>query len=202
MHPATKILLWLFLALIMQWLSTRPLLVLSAMTTIALLMLHPPQANNLLRRTRWLFLSLILIYAFATPGSSLLPQWGPYSPTTEGVRSGVMQAWRLVLLLLALALLMASSTRENLLAGLYTLLRPFKIIGANPERAAVRLWLTLHYAEQGAAIKPNEWMQTIQHGLEPPAITVAEINLQVPKFTWLDAFILAIATLLCVAALA
>ena len=172
------------------------------MTTIALLMLHPPQANNLLRRTRWLLLSLILIYAFATPGSSLLPQWGTYSPTTEGVRSGVMQAWRLVLLLLALALLMASSTRENLLAGLYTLLRPFKIIGANPERAAARLWLTLHYAEQGAAIKRKEWMQTIQHGLEPPAITVAEIHLQVPKFTWLDAFILAIATLLCVAALA
>lgn len=186
----------------MQWLSTGPLLILGGMITVALLTLHPPQALNLLRRTRWLLLSLILIYAFATPGASLLPQWGAFSPTEEGLRSGVIQAWRLVLLLLALALLMASSTRENLLAGLYTLLRPFKVLGANPERAAVRLWLTLHYAEQGAAIKRNQWMQTIQRGLEPPAITVREINLQVPKFDWPDAFISAIAILLCVAALA
>ena len=34
MHPATKILLWLILALVMQWLSTTPLLILSGMITI------------------------------------------------------------------------------------------------------------------------------------------------------------------------
>ena len=172
------------------------------MIAIALLLLHPPQAINLLRRTRWLFLSLILIYAFATPGASLLPQWGIFSPTTEGLRSGAMQAWRLVVLLLALALLMASSTRENLLAGLYSLLRPFKVIGASPERIAVRLWLTLHYAEQGTGIKSSDWLRTIQQGMEPPVSTVKEINLQVPKFTWRDAVILAFACGLCVAALA
>jgi hypothetical protein len=33
------------------------------------------------------------------------------------------------------------------MSGIYTLLLPFKSLGANPERFAVRLWLTLYYVE-------------------------------------------------------
>jgi energy-coupling factor transport system permease protein len=103
------------------------------------------------RRMRWLFLSIFIIYAFGTPGE-LIPNFPVnFAPTFEGAQLGLVQVEKLLIALAALSLLLTSSPREKMLLGLYMLLLPFKFFGLNVERFAARLMLTLDYVEELAA---------------------------------------------------
>lgn len=197
MHPATKILLWLGFAIAIQGLDFAQLTLLSVLAILCLAVLGAwYRALPLLRRSRWLLLSLLLIYAFATPGDLLFPAIGIYSPTLQGVRGGTLQVWRLTLLLLALALLLHSCPREKLLSGLYVLMRPFRSVGLNPERLAVRLWLTLHYAQQQSRQKMQAWRDELRSALDPAPSGMAHVTLELSAFSWRDGMILTLATLM------
>lgn len=189
LHPATRILIFLIVAISLQWMHVVELSALTAALGLLLAQSRTREVITLLRRARFLLFSLLSIYAFATPGESLLPSLGTFSPTAEGLQSGALQVWRLTLLLVSLALLMASTPRQQLLAGLYVLLLPGKVIGINAERIAVRLWLTLQYAEAVAGAAP--WRQDFRHALEPAGDAPSVVTLQVARFTWLDAVALA-----------
>lgn len=196
-HPATKILLWLGFALAVQRLDFAMLALLSGLVIFLLARLDGVvEAWVMVRRARWLLLSLSLIYAFATPGDPVFPGWGAFSPSLQGLRDGALQAWRLSLLLVALALLLQSCSRESLLSGLYVLMRPFRVMGLNPERIAVRLWLTLHYAQQQTGQKMQDWRDELRHALEPAPHAPLHVKLEVLAFTWRDGIALALATLL------
>lgn len=196
-HPATKILLWLGFALAVQGLDFAVLTLVSVFAILWLVLLGGlSEALFMLRRARWLLLSLLLIYAFATPGDLLFPLLGAFSPSLQGMRGGALQAWRLALLLVALALLLRSCPRESLLSGLYALLRPFRAIGLNPDRVAVRLWLTLHYAQQQSRQKMQAWRDELRAALDPAPNAALHVTLELPAFTWRDAMMLALATLM------
>jgi len=111
-----------------------------------------------------------------------------------------LQAWRLALLLVALALLLRSCPRESLLSGLYALLRPFRAIGLRPERVAVRLWLTLHYAQQQSRQRMQAWRDELRVALDPAPNVALHVTLELPAFTWRDAMALVLAALLLGAA--
>jgi energy-coupling factor transport system permease protein len=107
--------------------------------------------RHAVRRMRWLFLSILIIYAFGTPGE-LIPNFPVhFAPTFEGLQSGLVQIEKLLIALAALSLLLTSSPREQMMLGLYMLLSPFNLIGLNVERFAARLMLTLDYVEEIAA---------------------------------------------------
>lgn len=197
LHSATKILLWLVFAISIPWLSPLMLLVSSGMLLLLLLRKGAREFARLLRRSRWLLLSLFLIYAITTSGNALLPALGIFSPTREGLHSGSLQAWRLAVILAALSVLLAAASREQLLGGIYVLLRPLKIPGVNAERIAARLWLTLHYAEQLAADRQQGWRQKLHHALEPHTPASSSIALQLEIFSWRD--LAAVATALALA---
>lgn len=197
MHPATKILLWLGFAIAIQGLDFAQLTLVSVLAILCLAVLGAwSEVLPLLRRARWLLLSLLLIYAFATPGDLLSPPLGTYSPTLQGVRGGALQVWRLALLLVALALLLHSCPRERLLSGLYVLLCPFRSIGLDPERLAVRLWLTLHYAQQQSRQKMQAWRDELRSALDPVPSGMVHVTLDLPAFSWRDAMTLTLATLM------
>ena len=100
---------------------------------------------------RWLFLSILVIYAFGTPGE-LIPRFPVnFAPTFEGVQLGLLQIEKLLIALAALSILLASSSKEQLMLGLYMLLRPLKYLGLNIEKFAARLLLTLNYVEELAS---------------------------------------------------
>lgn len=101
----------------------------------------------LLRRLRWLLLSLLVVYLWFTPGQPLLPALAS-QPTQEGVLEGLQRIAALVLLALAASLLMQSMTREALIAALYRLLTPLRRLGVPAERIAVRITLTLEAVSQ------------------------------------------------------
>ena len=116
----------------------------------------------LLRRARWLIVSLLLLFALATPGVYLLPALGSLSPTEEGLRLGVEHALRLMLVLAALALLLESTGVQGLLSGLHGLMRPLACLGIDRGRVAVRLMLVLRYIEQ--APPDRHWRQWLEEG--------------------------------------
>lgn len=195
-HPATKILLWLGLATAVQGLGAMPLTLLSVLVAALLLAGHSAGALLMVRRARWLLLSLLLIYAFATPGDALFPALGTFSPSLQGAQGGMMQAWRLVLLLLALGLLLRSCPQNSLLSGLYLLMRPLRTVGIDADRIAVRLWLTLQYAELQPRRNVQGWWNELRSTLDPAPDAASEITLELPAFAWRDGFILALAALL------
>lgn len=186
LHPATRILLFVICAVALQWLHHAALTGLSAALIVLLARLRVREFAVLMRRARFLLFSLATIYAFATPGENFLPAWGAMSPTVEGIQSGALQAWRLAVLLAALALLLGTTTREKLLAGLYVLLRPFKFLGVDAERIAVRLWLTLHYAEGAARPKGAAWLPSMRQALEPGPVAASVVTLEAARLGWPD----------------
>jgi energy-coupling factor transporter transmembrane protein EcfT len=201
LNPATKILLWLALAVGIQRFELLQLAVTSIPTALILLFVRPTGAWVMLRRSRWLLLSLLVIYAFATPGEPMFPQLGTLSPSFQGLQGGLAQAWRLSLLLSTLALLTHSCPRETLLSGIYQLLRPLRIIGVNPERIGVRLWLTLRYAqhretERSAKNDLHSWREELRSATEPTSDAPAQVSLELFAFTWRDATVLTTAALL------
>lgn len=106
---------------------------------------------HMVRRMRWLFLSIFIIYAFATPGE-MIPYFSvSFSPTFEGVNLGLQQVEKLLLALAALSLLVTRTSNEHMMLGIYRLLKPLGLIGLNIERFSARLMLTLQYVEALAA---------------------------------------------------
>lgn len=195
-HPATKILLWLMFAFALQWLQAGSLALISAAAILLLLPGRLPGVLTMVRRARWLLLSMWVIYSFATPGEALLPILGSISPSSQGVLGGLMQAWRLILMLLALGFLLHSCPRNSLLSGLYVLMRPFSVLGLDANRTAVRLWLTLQYAEQQPHRNAREWWNELRSSFDSAPDSASEITLEMPAFTWRDASVLLFAFVL------
>lgn len=185
-HPATRILLWLLLAVAIERLQAIELVPVGVLLALPLVAARGDHFLRLLRRSRWLLLALIVIFGFANPGEPLFEHWVAFGPTREGLIAGALQAWRLVILIGALALLAATCSRDELLSGVYALLRPWRRTGIDAERIAVRLWLTLHYAETVAVSKFQEWHYAFDAGPAASGSSVEAITIENYAVTWLD----------------
>lgn len=106
----------------------------------------------LVRRLRWLLISLMVVYGWFTPGTALWPALGAASPVREGLSEGLLRGGALLLIALAAQLVMRATPRPQLLAALYWLARPLRAIGVSRERLAVRLSLTLEAVPQLSAV--------------------------------------------------
>lgn len=105
----------------------------------------PTQLHNvlkMLKRLRWLFLSILVVYLFFTPGILLLPDvlWGP---TQEGLTQGLLRIAVLVLIVAAVNVLMSSTGQAEFLSAVSWCLQPLSWLGLSHERLAVRISLTL-----------------------------------------------------------
>lgn len=146
-HPASQILTWCLLVATLQAMTFGALLLAAGMILLCAFALSRHKFIQLVRRTRWIMLSLLVIYAYSTPGQPLSEALGMFSPSTAGLSDGVLQLTRLLAALAGLAILLDRLHRQQLIAGLYTLFAPLPWLGMSRERVAVRLALTLHYAE-------------------------------------------------------
>lgn len=130
----------------------------------------------------------------------LFPQLGSAGPTADGLHAGMLQIWRLIVLLAALALLLRTTDTASLLSGLYALMKPLKPVGVNAERVAVRLWLTLRYAEMSRGnVETKSWIERVRNSLEPGTEMAETLQLEVRPFNWVDWLVLALALGLSIA---
>lgn len=146
-NPTVRIISLITFAAMLHGMRAEPLAACSGALLLAVLLLCATDFRLLLRRARWLLLSIVLIYAYATPGEYVASVPDAWAPTYEGLREGSVQILRLAAMLAALSVLLATSSRAQIMAGIYQLTLPFKMFGIQPERFAARLWLTLHYVE-------------------------------------------------------
>lgn len=189
-HPAVQILVWVLLALLTQRLQSFALLALSVVLFGFALRLCSLKLLSLLRRTRWILFSLLLIYAYSTPGQALWSQFGIASPTYEGVMEGLLQLGRLLSVLSSLAILLSLLTQTQLISGLYTLAYPLSWFGLSRERLAVRLALTLQYAESAMRDTASDWRSNITDALQPSVVGTKHIELCLHAFGALDVLLL------------
>jgi energy-coupling factor transport system permease protein len=190
-HPAVQIMTWALLALMAQRLQPFALLVFTVVVSAVALRLCAAQLLRLLRRTRWILFSLLLIYAYTTPGAALWPQFGVASPTHEGLLDGMLQLGRLLSVLAGLAILLELLPQNQLISGLYTLAYPLRWFGMSRERIAVRMALTLEYAESAMGDTAKDWRTTIIAALHPSATGAMHVELRLQAFGWIDALLLA-----------
>lgn len=181
-HPTVLLLAWLAFALAIPWFSSTALAAASPLIALGVGVSGFQASWRLVRRTRYLLIALILLYTLATPGTPLIDMWA--TPTQEGLLAGTLQAWRLLLIVTALALLLTHTNHAQLLAGLYGLLTPLKVLGLPRDRIAVRLSLTLQYAEAGLA--SHSLRERWDEALAPPNAPASGITLTFPAFTWRD----------------
>lgn len=145
---------------------------------------------QLARRTRWIALSLLLVYAYSTPGQPLSDALGVFSPSREGLSDGVLQLAKLIAALAGLAILLDRLHRQHLIAGLYTLFAPLFWLGISRERIAVRLALTLHYAEIAVLRGRVGWQDTLGSLFEPHGEINRQMELPLYRFAGRDALLL------------
>lgn len=182
-HPATLLLAWLVFTLSLQWLDVFWLIAVGALCVVLALTLARERTRGLLRRSRWLLLSLAVLYFFATPGEYLPGFAGALGLTHEGLRQAAEQIVRLLAMLASLALLHRQLGTPGLLAGLHWLLWPF----AWREKTVVRLMLVLEMVERRRAISWREWLAPADD--EMPELP-ARLTLSMPRFHAADAGLL------------
>lgn len=196
LHPATQILVWCLLVAALQFLASVRLLMAGGVVLSFAFVLHRHKFLQLVRRTRWIMLSLWMIYAYSTPGQALFDGLGWGSPSREGLLDGGLQLIRLLAALAALAVLLDRLHRQQLMAGLYSLFFPLQWMGLSRERLAVRLALTLHYAEVAMLRETRTWQAALQSLFEPQVEASQSMALPVCRFTVLDGLWLAGSVLL------
>lgn len=155
LNTMTQLLTFFLLAVAINLLNLKYILLILVILLIILILNKSQDFLRALRRFRWFFLVMMVIFAFNTPGEHIaawpLAISQSYSPTYEGLQAGLTQLLRIVVMLAGLSLILALNTKQQLISGFYFLFSPLKYLGVKVERFAARLWLTLHYVEQQRA---------------------------------------------------
>jgi energy-coupling factor transport system permease protein len=144
----TQLILFFVFSLTISVWQLKPLLILVLVLLLVMAWGSNDHFYRLMKRLKWFYFVMLLIYAFNTPGEHIA-NWPfkAFHPTYEGLHGGLVQVLRITAMLEAISLLMASNTKQALISGFYFLALPLKWIGLDAERFAARLWLTLHYVE-------------------------------------------------------
>lgn len=166
LHPATLLFAWGALVFLLQSLPVSALAWVAAGVLPAAWLLASRRSFLLLKRARWLFLSIILLFTLATPGQRLPGFAGELGITLDGVLLAFEHAMRLTLLLASLAAIHEHLGTSGMMAGLHWLLQPLSRWRTLRERIVVRLMLVLDHVENSPA---TGWRQWLSRDLPGPA---------------------------------
>lgn len=181
-HPTTRLILWLLLMLLIQlldeWILAAAFLLVPLLGRAAL-----RRARRLVWRTRWLLVSLFMVFPWGIAGE---PLWqGIAAPTREGLLAASTQLGRLLLMLITVAAFLERMPLPNLLIATHRMLQPLRRFGLDPDRGVVRLLLVLRYVE--TLPRPRDW-RTL---LDVPASRESEVlELEEHPLRWLDHLLL------------
>lgn len=106
-------------------------------------MVHLDGLFNMVRRIRWLLLSILVLYGWWTPGDPLWDGFGDHGPSLEGVRQGGARLGVLLAIVAAVHWVMSVTERDALLGAVMAFTAPLRWLGIDHERLAVRILLTL-----------------------------------------------------------
>jgi hypothetical protein len=166
LHPTTCLVAWLLSLVAVQGLQG---------SLLAVAFLVPPlfgrlalqRAIRLAWGARWLFLSLFVILAWGRAGE---PVWGgAMAPSAEGLSEALTQVGRLLLVLMAVAVLRQRLSVPEFLTAAHRLLWPLRRCGVDTDRGIVRVLLVLQYLE--TTPRPRDWRRL----LDVPEVSSSEV---------------------------
>jgi energy-coupling factor transporter transmembrane protein EcfT len=143
----TQLIAFLVLAIALSWLTFNWLLIIAIALVLLNIFNKKTAFYKSILRLKWFFIVMFIIFAFNTPGEHVDSRFLRFSPTLEGLQAGAAQLLRIVIMLAAISLILASNTKQQLISGFYFICKPLQIFGLKIDRFAARLWLTLHYVE-------------------------------------------------------
>lgn len=121
----------------------------------------------------------------------MFPELFDYSPSYEGISTGMIQLVRFSVMLTGLSLLLSSSTRSDLVVGIYTLLKPLQVFKLKTERFAVRLMLTMEYVEHTQVSNSTSiWQRLSTECFKTEDTKLQVVRLPLIKFRWMDGLVL------------
>ena len=152
-HPASLIVLWLAFLFAAASITGITLFLCFAITLAATMLFAGAHLRLLVRRSRWLLLTMLILFGWMTPGTpvALVP-----GASLEGLQLAAGHGVRLLMALSALALMLRLLSPVQLVTGMRTLMAPFTPIGIPRDRLAVRLALTLEEVERSIGNGTNE----------------------------------------------
>ncbi len=194
MHPFLNILIYISIVLTMgllpQWLFW------GLCITVFLIALWLDAQGFALRlkKIKWMCLSILFVYAFATPGEYFFNETIQYLPTKEGVILGLGQALKLMVAISSLSILFYKKDVQTLIQGFIILLFPLKLLNINVNNISVRMLLTLQYVNQMTQIKfKDRHFSEIYDAIQTmPTTHIKNIHLPSQVFSKLDFFILSL----------
>lgn len=151
-HPSVRIATLISFAVALALSSSVAAAFLAALAVAAIFFSGTPATialSRLLVRSRWLLLLVVVLNAWGTPGSAAWVGAPAWVPSHAGLQIALHRGATLVAMLAAVSLLLSTTPRSMLVAGIAWLAQPLRAIGAAPERLALRLAGTL--GELGSA---------------------------------------------------
>lgn len=171
-HPATLLFAWGVLVVLLQPLTATALVLLALIILPFAVWLAKRRAFMLIWRARWLFLSIALLFALATPGQRLPGTLGDIGIRQDGLVLAAEHVARLLSLLASLAALHERIGTGGMVAGLYWLLGPIARWHTLRERIVVRLMLVLDHVENAPSATWREWLSRDQGGPDSLSLSV------------------------------
>ena len=147
MHSGFLLLLWFAGVASVQFLAPVALACAIVACLFLALVCARSRVLRLLRRVRVLMLAILILFGWFTPGEAVLASWPQWSPSREGLMLAVLHGGRLLVVVSAVALLLERLPLERLVGGLYSLCRPFSLIGLQAGELALRLMLVLRFVD-------------------------------------------------------
>lgn len=100
-------------------------------------------STRIIKRMRWLFLSILIVYLWFTPGEPILPIESGLVPTFQGLQTGLLRVLSLILIIFAVNYFISTIARQRLVEAMVWLLYPLNWIAIDTQRLALRIALTL-----------------------------------------------------------
>lgn len=190
-NTTTQLLLLLMFTLSLNFWSLKTLSLIFFALLISHLYLKNMHYYRLMKRLKWFYAVMFILFVFNTPGQHL-PNWPAWAePTYEGIEAGIKQFIRVATILGVLSLVLINNNKQQLISGLYFLIRPMSFFGFDVKRFSARLWLTLHYVELHEENNKEDLLST--HLSDSLSAIFADdthddltIELEKPEFTRVD----------------
>ena len=164
-HPATLILLGLAVLLAASSRDGVPLYLACLGLMLLALLAARLHLSLLVRRSRWLLLTMLVMFGWLTPGT---PLPGIPAATQEGFLLAAENLARLLVAIPIVALILKALSPAELVAGVRSLLAPLALLRISRDRIAVRLALTLEEVEASRS-NPDGEFEAVPAPLSLPA---------------------------------
>jgi hypothetical protein len=158
-HPAVLVTAGLLLICLLQLLPQWLLLGASALLLMLAAVFAAQRLRRILRRLRWIALSILVLFAWQTPGTLIIPALSALSPSWDGLALTLFHLAGLAAIGAVVSLLMRALNEAAWVCALYALSAPFARFGFPAARLAVRMMLVLESTAGGPGQVQHGWRE-------------------------------------------